>query len=194
MSTGTIIKFTKSCIVKLQSQVQTSVLGLGVDFVLPLSQQQEQEEPPPKYMRRKCIRSLKIVIYTTHGLLPDFRGLGVHGVLSHFVSSNFKDWRNLSAFSILNFCTGAEKWPLCNFAVFSLWGRLLKIGLARGGCSGMLCISEIFFENIERLCLKCSNFVNFLSLKNVLFRCDETSRNTLYTGQLLTYLLTYLLT
>ena len=39
--------------VKLQSQVQTSVLGLGVDFVLPLSQQQEQEqqeeqkEPPP---------------------------------------------------------------------------------------------------------------------------------------------------
>ena len=39
--------------VKLQSQVQTSVLGLGVDFVLPLSQQQEQEEeeeePPPKF-------------------------------------------------------------------------------------------------------------------------------------------------
>ena len=42
-------------IVKLQSQVQTSVLGIGVDFVLPLSQQQqeqheqqEQEEPPPK--------------------------------------------------------------------------------------------------------------------------------------------------
>ena len=38
--------------VKLQSQVQTSVLGLGVDFVLPLSQEQEQqqqqEEPPPK--------------------------------------------------------------------------------------------------------------------------------------------------
>ena len=36
-------------IVKLQSQVQTSVLGLGVDFVLPLAQQQdhqEQEEEP----------------------------------------------------------------------------------------------------------------------------------------------------
>jgi len=36
-------------IVKLQSKVQTSVLGLGVDFVLPLSQQEqeqeEQEEP-----------------------------------------------------------------------------------------------------------------------------------------------------
>ena len=29
--------------IKLQSKVQTSVLGLGVDFVLPLSQ--EQEEP-----------------------------------------------------------------------------------------------------------------------------------------------------
>ena len=51
--------------VKLQSQVQTSVLGLGVEFALPLSQQQEQEqqqqEPPPKSMRRKCIRSLKYV-------------------------------------------------------------------------------------------------------------------------------------
>ena len=34
-------------VVKLQSKVQTSVLGLGVEFVLPLSQQ-EQEEPPPK--------------------------------------------------------------------------------------------------------------------------------------------------
>ena len=31
-------------IVKLQSKVQTSVLGLGVDFVLPLSQQEEQQE------------------------------------------------------------------------------------------------------------------------------------------------------
>ena len=37
-------------IVKLQSQVQTSVLGLGVEFVLPLSQQeQQQEEPPTKF-------------------------------------------------------------------------------------------------------------------------------------------------
>ena len=44
-------------IVKLQSQVQTSVLGLEVDFVLPLSQQQQEqeEEPPPKSMRRGCI-------------------------------------------------------------------------------------------------------------------------------------------
>ena len=32
-----------------KSKVQTSVLGLGVDFVFPLSQQQEQEQqPPPK--------------------------------------------------------------------------------------------------------------------------------------------------
>ena len=40
-------------IVNIQSKVQTSVLGLGVDFVFPLSQQkqqqeQQQEEPPPK--------------------------------------------------------------------------------------------------------------------------------------------------
>ena len=39
-------------VVKLQSKVQTSVLGLGVDFVLPLSQQQQQQqqqqEPSPK--------------------------------------------------------------------------------------------------------------------------------------------------
>ena len=45
-------------VVKLQSQVQTSVLGLGVDFVLPLSRQ-EQEEPPSKSIRRGCTRSLK---------------------------------------------------------------------------------------------------------------------------------------
>ena len=52
-------------IVKLQSKVQASVLGLGVDFVFPLSQeqqeeqQQQQEQPPPKYSRRKHPRSLK---------------------------------------------------------------------------------------------------------------------------------------
>ena len=34
--------------VKLQSKVQTSVLGLGVDFVLPLSQEQEEEEQQQK--------------------------------------------------------------------------------------------------------------------------------------------------
>ena len=40
--------------VKLQAKVQTSVLGLGVDFVLPLSQQEQQEEePPPKSIRRE---------------------------------------------------------------------------------------------------------------------------------------------
>ena len=33
-------------VVKLQSKVQTSVLGLGVDFLSPLSQQQEQQEEP----------------------------------------------------------------------------------------------------------------------------------------------------
>ena len=49
-------------IVKLQSKVQASVLGLGVDFVFPLSQEQEeqqQEQPPPKYTRKKHPRSLK---------------------------------------------------------------------------------------------------------------------------------------
>ena len=43
-------------IVKLQSQAQTSVLGLGVDFLIPLSQQREQEQQeenaPPKSIRR----------------------------------------------------------------------------------------------------------------------------------------------
>ena len=47
-----------SIVVKLHSNVQTSVFGLGVDFVLPLSQQQDQkeqeeeEEPPLKSFRR----------------------------------------------------------------------------------------------------------------------------------------------
>ena len=40
-----------------KSKVQTSVLGLGVDFVFPLSQQQEQQ-PPPKSIRRGCNRNL----------------------------------------------------------------------------------------------------------------------------------------
>ena len=38
-----LAKFTET-FVKLQSKVQTSVLGLGVDFVLPLSQQEQQQE------------------------------------------------------------------------------------------------------------------------------------------------------
>ena len=42
-ASGTQKKTEKSHIVKLQSKVQTSVLGLGVDFVLPLSQQQQQQ-------------------------------------------------------------------------------------------------------------------------------------------------------
>ena len=35
---------SKYTIVKLQPHVPTSVLGLGVDFVLPLSQQQQQQQ------------------------------------------------------------------------------------------------------------------------------------------------------
>ena len=48
-----------------KSKVKTSVLGLGVDFVFPLSQQQQQQQqqqqeqqPPPKSIRRGCTRSL----------------------------------------------------------------------------------------------------------------------------------------
>ena len=46
---GKEFSYQKVIFVKLQSKVQTSVLGLGVDFVLPLSQQeqqQQQEEEP----------------------------------------------------------------------------------------------------------------------------------------------------
>ena len=45
-------------------KVQTSVLGLGVDFVLPLSQQEQQEqqeeeqEPSPKSTRKKYTTDL----------------------------------------------------------------------------------------------------------------------------------------
>ena len=50
----------KHAVVNLQSQVHTSVLGLGVDFVLPLSQQELEQEPPPKSIRRGCIRRLTL--------------------------------------------------------------------------------------------------------------------------------------
>ena len=58
------------------------VFRLRVDFVLPLSQEQQQEEqeeeqPSPKSIRRGCTRRLKFDTYTTHGLLAEFRGLGV---------------------------------------------------------------------------------------------------------------------
>ena len=45
-----------------KSKVQTSVLGLGVDFVFPLSleqEEEEEEEPPPKSIKRGCTRGLK---------------------------------------------------------------------------------------------------------------------------------------
>ena len=43
-----------------KSKVQTSVLGLGVDFVFPLSQQQEEqeEEPSPKHTGSNGTRGL----------------------------------------------------------------------------------------------------------------------------------------
>ena len=49
--------------VKLQSQVQTSVMGLGVDFVLPLSQQeqqQQQEAPLTKIYQKGVYLKAKI--------------------------------------------------------------------------------------------------------------------------------------
>ena len=71
-------------IVKLQSKAQTSVLGLGVDFVFPLSQHQEQEQeqeqlPPPKFIRRGCTRSLQIDYKLLMGFLLSLRGLGSEG-------------------------------------------------------------------------------------------------------------------
>ena len=52
-------------IVKLQFKLNSSVLvGQGVDFVFPLSQeqqqqeQQQQQEPPPKSTRTKCTTDL----------------------------------------------------------------------------------------------------------------------------------------
>ena len=50
-----------------KSKVQTSVLGLGVDFVFPLSQQeqeqqQEQQQPPPKSIRRGSARRLNLTL------------------------------------------------------------------------------------------------------------------------------------
>ena len=73
--------------VKLQSKVQTLVLGLGVDFVFPLSQQQQQQQeeeqqPPPKSIRKGCTRSLKFDTQIAYGLLTEFRGLGVRRTMS----------------------------------------------------------------------------------------------------------------
>ena len=45
---------------RLLSNSSLSLVRLGVDFVLPLSQQQEEQEPPPKSTRRKCTTDLKI--------------------------------------------------------------------------------------------------------------------------------------
>ena len=53
-------------IVKLQSKVHTSVLGLGVDFVSTLS----QEEPPPKYTKKKRVElasQLKMLVLKIFG-------------------------------------------------------------------------------------------------------------------------------
>ena len=60
-------------IVKLQSKVQASVLGLGVDFVFPLSQEQEeqqeeqQQEQPHQNIPEKSILE---VLNFTHRLIP----------------------------------------------------------------------------------------------------------------------------
>ena len=56
-------------------QTSSSVIRLGVDFVLPLSehkQEQEEQEPQPKSIRRGCTQSLNFEI--THWLLAEFKG------------------------------------------------------------------------------------------------------------------------
>ena len=60
--------------VKLQSKVQASVLGLGVDFVFPLSQEQQeqqqeeqQQEQPHQNIPEKSILE---VLNFTHRLIP----------------------------------------------------------------------------------------------------------------------------
>ena len=55
-----------------KSKIKTSVLGQGVDFVFPLSQQQQEQEqeqePPPKSVRRGALE----VCNLTHKLLRGF--------------------------------------------------------------------------------------------------------------------------
>ena len=46
-------------------QTQTSVLGLGVDFVSPLSQQEQEEPPTPNLSEGGVLQ----VCYLTHKLL-----------------------------------------------------------------------------------------------------------------------------
>ena len=53
--------------VSLLSNSSLSLVRLGDDFVLPLSQQQEEEQqeqqqPPPKSIRRGCTKSMKFDI------------------------------------------------------------------------------------------------------------------------------------
>jgi len=38
----------------------------------------KNKNPPPKSIRRGCTRRLKFDAWTIHGLLAEFRGLGVH--------------------------------------------------------------------------------------------------------------------
>ena len=51
-------------------QTPGKVFSLGVDFVLPLSQEQQQQEqePLPKSIRRGCTRSMKFDTLTTWAL------------------------------------------------------------------------------------------------------------------------------
>ena len=53
--------WTMSIIVKLQSKVQASVLGLGVDFVFPLSQEEEEQEQPHQNITEKSILEVGVL-------------------------------------------------------------------------------------------------------------------------------------
>ena len=55
-----------------KSKVQTSVLGLGVDFVFPLSQQQEQEQEQEQPHQNLSEGGALEVCNLTHKLLRGF--------------------------------------------------------------------------------------------------------------------------
>ena len=66
------------------SNSSLSLVRLGVDFVLPLSQEKQQEEqeeqPPPKSTRRKCTADLK---FGTKTYLTKLRPGEVTWMVSH---------------------------------------------------------------------------------------------------------------
>ena len=56
-----------------------SMNRVGVDFVLPLSQEEQAQEQEllSKFIRRECIRSFEFGTKATHGILDEIRGVRV---------------------------------------------------------------------------------------------------------------------